>query len=137
MDERLVAVAAPSVAATTTDAIDELPLLQHSTRPESWGAWFREQNQPLRTPRGPSFEHFHMLVEAAKAGLGIALVPDAFVQTELRLRTLETVSMFALVARRAYHIVFEPPKQEDPAVRKFRDWLLTEVEDPRPGGAVR
>ncbi|MEM7200998.1 MAG: LysR substrate-binding domain-containing protein [Planctomycetota bacterium] len=131
MEERLIAVTAPLThvddGTPATQLIEELPLLQHSTRPESWDAWFRAQKQPARTARGPSFEHFHMLVEAAKAGLGIALVPDVYVQSELRLRTLVPVSEFALVATRAYYIVFDPRREGEPAVRKFRDWLLVEV----------
>ena len=103
MDEHLVAVAARPPHGEDqipeTKLIEELPLLQHSTRPESWASWFQQQNQRPRTPRGPSFEHFHMLVEAAKAGLGVALVPEAFVQSELRTQTLVRISPFAPVRR--------------------------------------
>lgn len=132
MDERLIAVASPVICgdAQRPDAewLGKLPLLRHSTRPDSWASWFQAQNQREREPQ-TSFEHFYMLVEAAKAGLGIALVPDVYVEGDLRNRTLVRVSSFALTAMRAYYLVFAPDRDDDPTLRRLREWLHGEARE--------
>lgn len=134
MDERLIAVAAPEALKADSkpktrngNRIDELPLLQHSTRPQGWAEWFRSQNQKARSPDGPSFEHFHMLVEAAKAGLGVALVPDAFVISEMKNGTLVQLGKHAIVANRAYFLITDPVKAIQTSHGKFCDWLRDEL----------
>lgn len=129
MDERLIAVAAPGASHTDSNLnrIDELPLLQHSTRPQGWAEWFRSQNVKARSPAGPSFEHFHMLVEAAKAGLGVALVPDAFVNSEIKNGTLVQLGEHAIVANRAYFLISDPAKAIQTSHSKFCDWLRAEL----------
>ncbi len=131
MEERLIAIASPELIGNKKNSpgrfFQTLPLMQHSTRPMSWSEWFQSQNQKPRVPRGPSFEHFHMLVEAAKAGLGIALAPDAFVQTEIERGELVRIGKHALVANRAYYTIFEPSKNDSNACLSFRKWLHSEV----------
>jgi len=132
MDERLIAIASPAVLGKRVNVkqcFQKLPLLQHSTRPMSWAEWFQSQNLAPLVPNGPSFEHFHMLVEAAKAGLGIALVPSAFVQSDIQRGELKRIGSHALVARRAYYTVFEASRKENRACSLFRDWLQAEASD--------
>lgn len=60
------------------------PLLQQATRPDAWRLWFNAQG--VEAPNfmaGPRFELFSMQIAAAKAGLGIALVPSFLVLDEL------------------------------------------------------
>lgn len=126
--ERLIAVTAPETLRLSPDSrqnpFETLPLLHHSTRPDSWNEWFQQQNLPTQIPTGPSFEHFYMLIEAAKAGLGIALLPDVFVQSELRRKSLIQISEWSMKAQRAYYIVYDSHKGKDPKINKFRNWLL-------------
>ena len=135
MSESLVAIGAPRPAgvarrnAMTASTLQSHTLLQHSTRPEAWAEWFVAQGMDVIRPSGPAFEHFYMLVDAVKAGLGTALVPQTFVQTELDAGVLDRVGSFELSSTRAYYVVFEPSKSDDPALATIRSWLHAEAAD--------
>ena len=105
------------------EIIAKLPRLLHSTRPQSWEEWFRSQGQDPLPTDGPSFEHFHMLVDAAKSGIGIALVPLAFVKRELAANLLVRLGQAELVAERAYYVVSDPASGLSTAQETFCKWL--------------
>ena len=131
MDESLVPVASPALLDSANqpnhdaDAlIASLPLLQHSTRPTSWEEWFQSRGKVPRHPDGPSFEHFHMLIDAAKAGIGIALVPASFVAAELACKTLVQIGQNSLRSKRAYYLVYDPRNGACTARLIFTRWVL-------------
>lgn len=128
LSETLVPVAAPSLLADKSisdlSPFDHFPLLQHSTRPNSWAEWFLHNQMPARRPRGSSFEHFHMVIAAAVAGLGIAIVPKLFVSRELQSGLLDELPGQPLHSRRAYYLVSDPVALQDSRVQAFRSWLL-------------
>ena len=133
MNEQLVPVVSPSrveihgIGALDADGyIDHLPLLQHSTRPQSWDDWFKARNRTAKQANGPSFEHFHMLISAAIAGLGVALVPLSFVESEIRNKQLVRLGQETLESDRAYYLIYPPEKELYESHRAFSNWLLTE-----------
>lgn len=70
----------------------QVPLLQLSSRPQLWPQWFAHQGLRLESQMwGPGFEHFPMLVQAARADLGVALLPEFVVAEEMRDETLMTL----------------------------------------------
>ena len=84
--EDLVVVAAPELAAGVLEdaSLARLPLLQQATRPSLWLDWFRDGGlDPITLLRGPRFEQFGMVLAAARAGLGVALVPEMLVRDDL------------------------------------------------------
>ncbi len=102
-------------------------LLTHSTRPEAWAEWFGQAGlkQPA-TQQGPAFEHFFMSIEAAVNGLGLALVPDFFVATELRDgRLVEPLPGQRVRRPGGYYLLHLKGRAREPAIRAFRDWLLS------------
>lgn len=133
MDEQLVPVVSPDRiggSETNFDAdaiIEKLPLLQHSTRPQGWEEWFDARNRKRKRPDGATFEHFHMLVDAAKAGIGVALVPLAFVQADLDQGRLVRLGRDTIQSERAYYVVCSPENRLREANRIFRDWLRNAV----------
>lgn len=79
--EALVAVCAPQRAGQDIAA---MPLIQQTTRPDLWLDWFRDQGRdPRDLVRGPRFEQFGMVLAAARAGMGAALVPDVLAGEDL------------------------------------------------------
>ncbi|MGT2493595.1 hypothetical protein ACU4GD_31675 [Cupriavidus basilensis] len=63
-------------SAECTSRSDQLPLLHESTRPEAWRHWFALAGCADFTPvPGMHFEMYGMVIEAARAGLGVGLVP--------------------------------------------------------------
>lgn len=134
MNEHLVPVASPKLVndaqVSGLDAdqlIAKLPLMQHSTRPSSWEEWFQSRNVEPRLPDGPSFEHFHMLVDAAKAGIGVALVPSSFVSSELKHNRLVQLGQHELKSERAYYVVSNPHESLANSRMMFTNWLHQQV----------
>ncbi|NVH71585.1 hypothetical protein FSB08_03245 [Paraburkholderia sp. JPY432] len=68
-----------------------------------------------------------MLVEAARAGLGIALVPRFFVSHELELGELIVPCNLSLRSDKGYYLVYPECKQNMPLVQAFERWMLSEA----------
>jgi DNA-binding transcriptional LysR family regulator len=103
-----------------------LPLLHLSTRLDEWRNWFElhgERND-LSAVKGARFELFTMLVSAAVAGLGIALIPRFMVQAELDSGSLVMPVPLSLANSTGYYLVYPEEHAELPALNAFRDWLL-------------
>ncbi|WP_326533866.1 LysR family transcriptional regulator [Pseudorhodoferax sp.] len=49
--------------------------LQTRTRPQAWQEWASASGQPLPTGKAQVFEHFYFSLQAAVAGLGVAIGP--------------------------------------------------------------
>lgn len=49
--------------------------LQTRTRPQAWQEWASASGQPLATGKAQVFEHFYFSLQAAVAGLGVAIGP--------------------------------------------------------------
>lgn len=127
MPERLVAVAAPALLDAHT-SIENMPLLQQSTRPQMWQRWFEGSDVELKTlMRGPRFDHFGMVISAAKQGMGAALVPDVLVERELSERSLCMIEERAETQSASYALIFPAEQREHPALAVFRNWMQDEV----------
>ena len=67
-------------------------LLQQSTRPTAWAEWFASVDVPIGNPmRGPRFEQFAMVAQAAAAGLGVGMIPQFLIDDELASGRLEVL----------------------------------------------
>lgn len=110
--------------------LNRIRLLQQSTRPTAWAEWFAsigvEGVNPLR---GPRFEQFAMVAQAAAAGLGAALVPQFLVADELASGRLEILFPHSLLSGGAYYLVYPEQKAETPLVRSFRDWIVAKTQE--------
>jgi DNA-binding transcriptional LysR family regulator len=112
------------------DLIGRYPRLVHTTRPKAWHDWGQANGIAITGSPGPAFEHFFMLIEAAKAGMGIALLPRVLIEGPLSEGRLEIISDATLTSPGAYHLITPENRTELPEVIAFRDWLLEEVSDP-------
>lgn len=82
MAERTGPVCRPEVAARLNEPADlaEHTLLHTRTRPDAWSAWLARAGVTLDGPRREVYEHFYIALEAAGAGLGVAIGPIALVR---------------------------------------------------------
>src|SRR5690625_2931785 len=65
-------------------ALYKEPLLHTTSRPQAWPAWARARGVSVgQLTFGQSFEHLYYLLEAAVAGLGIAIAPQRLVADDL------------------------------------------------------
>jgi DNA-binding transcriptional LysR family regulator len=74
--------------------------------------------------KGQRYELFSMLVEAARAGLGIALVPTFLIEQELRSGELVRPFDVNLPTDKGYYLVYPERKQDSVLVTTFEQWLL-------------
>jgi LysR family transcriptional regulator, glycine cleavage system transcriptional activator len=129
MDERMIPVFSPKLADAhplnkPSDALKHT-LLPVAVRPAVWNRWFSTYDLPAKKLRlGPQFDHTSHLIQAAVAGMGIALVPDFLVEDELRDGTLQALSEAPLTTGWSYYLFAPPHKTLPPALAAFKDWLL-------------
>ncbi|OWU86341.1 LysR family transcriptional regulator [Oceanicola sp. 22II-s10i] len=132
VDETLIAVAAPGlVGRSPLDDRDllTLPLLQQTTRPTLWLDWFRHARlDPRRILRGARFDHFDMVIDAAVAGLGVALVPEILAREPLAQRRLVLASERELDSGQAYTLMYPERAESMPQFQRFRAWIRAEIE---------
>lgn len=130
LDEELAVVAAPALAAGAHDADDilRLPLLQQSTRPTLWPDWCRATGlDPRLALRGARFDHFDMVLDAAIAGLGVALVPEILARAALDSGALLRVLPGDFATGQAYSLIYPDHSAALPHFARFRDWLRAEI----------
>jgi LysR family glycine cleavage system transcriptional activator len=103
-------------------------LLQPTRRPNTWHDWLEANNvSGMNAWAGPRFEHFYMIIQAAIAGLGVALLPRLLVNDDLISQRLITPFDGSFVSRDAYGLVYPASKRNDPRLEQFRKWLLDEA----------
>jgi len=131
MGEVVVPVAAPSLVGGRTRTmrpkdVGRYTLLQHATRPEAWQEWLRACGVGgVDGHVGPRFEQFHMVIQAAIAGLGLALLPRFLIQDELTSgRLVVAVDHPVESGDHAYYLVHPARKTDLRRVVLFREWLL-------------
>lgn len=125
--ETVLAVAAPGVAPGNA-LPDDLPLLHLDSRPMLWPEWLGAQGQPVaRGFQGHRFDQFSLLIEAALAGMGAALLPSYLIERELRAGDLRPLPGGALTTDAAYWIVIPDARASDPVALAFRDWITAQV----------
>lgn len=132
MDEYLVIVAAPSLLedkhVLEDSELAKLPLLQQSTRPSLWLDWFRHAGlDPRAILRGARFDHFDMVINAAIAGLGVALVPEVLAQKGLFEGQLVLASKRRLLGVEPYTLIYPQRSEEIEGFARFKDWLVEQT----------
>lgn len=73
--EKLALVVAPPLVAGAGSDILTLPRLETRTRPDVWREWMRLTGMDGAGGSTRVFDHYHMTIEAALGGLGIAIAP--------------------------------------------------------------
>jgi LysR family transcriptional regulator, glycine cleavage system transcriptional activator len=139
MDEELVLVCAPQHLMSfgeeiAPDLLQPKHLIRHTTRLEAWSEWFSLCGvEPAPVPTGPGFEHFFLVIEAALAGMGFALLPRFLISAELQAGTLTVASRFVLRRRQGYFLLCAPERHADPSILSFHRWLQSEIQLDRAG----
>ncbi|WP_252107169.1 MULTISPECIES: LysR family transcriptional regulator [unclassified Halomonas] len=138
MAEEICAVASPALAARLdADApasLFEQTLLTTASRPQAWPAWAHAQglderalNKALEHSLG--FDHLYYLMEAAVAGLGVAIAPRLLVKDDLKSGRL--VAPWGSVATPARLCLWLPDERRTGAGEQLAAWLERELDASR------
>jgi LysR family glycine cleavage system transcriptional activator len=135
-DEEMVPVCSPRLLKERCSDPRQLAshtLLHNSTRTDAWHRWFaRAGVDDINAMRGPRYELFSMMINAARAGIGIALVPRFLVIEDLRFNTLVMPHPLVLPSeKKKYYLVCPIQKRDSPVLSVFRTWLLAQAEEYR------
>ena len=115
-----------ALRAAPPDALLGEPLLHTASRPQAWPQWARAQQlDPAGLSLGQGFEHLYYLLEAAVAGLGVAIAPQLLVADDLAAGRLE--APWGFVATPARLALWVPARATDRRAAALADWLRAEL----------
>ncbi|ELX8379551.1 transcriptional regulator GcvA [Providencia vermicola] len=108
----------------TPEACLNYPLLQDSDRAD-WSLWLTAHGVKIdeRAKKGSTFDDDYLLIRAAIAGQGIALVPQAYAQQEMTEGRLIQVLDKPWPAQFAYYLVMLEASRQRPEVDAFVCWI--------------
>jgi len=106
--------------------LDE-PLLQTTSRLQAWPTWAKENGiDPHELNYGQDFEHLYYLLEAAVAGLGVAIAPEPLVAEDLKAGRLAAPWGFSETP--AQLALWVPKRAADGRAQDLARWLKQELE---------
>lgn len=131
-DEELFPVGSPKLlAGRRTVHLERLVkhrMLHLRSRPGAWQAWCMAAGiSDLNFMSGPRFEIQSMLISAASAGQGVALLPKFLIEPELRSGALKVLSNKSVRSKGAYYFAYPERRAGEPLLSHFREWLQGQV----------
>ncbi len=111
--------------ASATALVHE-PLLHTTSRPQAWPSWAQQNAiEPKDLKYGQGFEHLYYLLEAAVAGLGVAIAPEPLVAEDLRAGRL--IAPWGFNETPAQLALWLPKRAADGRARQLAQWLKAEL----------
>jgi LysR family transcriptional regulator, glycine cleavage system transcriptional activator len=131
LTERLTVVCSPELAKSVPlkapHDLAKVTLLHDEPR-ERWAIWFRRLGLDDVDPwRGPGFSHSNMVIQAAIAGQGVAVVGETLATDELKAGRLVRPFPETLPTDYSYYLVYLEAAAERPKIVAFREWVLAEA----------
>lgn len=103
------------------------PLLHTSSRPQAWPSWAASNGLDTSALKlGQGFEHLYYLLEAAAAGLGVAIAPQQLVADDLAGGRL--VAPWGFVETSARLALWVPARRLDKRAQLLAAWLRHELQ---------
>ncbi|QHE93183.1 LysR family transcriptional regulator [Pandoraea fibrosis] len=131
LEEILVPVCSPTLLreAGATTSLDALPLLHRRQNPDAWQRYAQASGIVLSNPAvGARYDLHSMLIEAALAGLGVALVPRFYIDAELEQGRLVAPWPAGTTIIKNFCLVLpEPIELSGRPVQAFARWILEEA----------
>jgi LysR family transcriptional regulator, glycine cleavage system transcriptional activator len=108
----------------------DLPLLHHTSVPHAWHDW-NESISVFATEStyiGKRFDQYSMLIEAVRAGLGIALVPRCLVQQEIERGEFRTPFSTIMQGWNGYYLCRPELKPLSEPAKLVFDWIRAQAQ---------
>ncbi|HEV7370303.1 LysR substrate-binding domain-containing protein [Arenibaculum sp.] len=126
-EERVGPVCAPPLAEPgDREHLLRLPRIHSATRPDAWDRWAADQGVTLPPAPSRTFEHFYLSLEAATAGLGVAIGPEPLVVDAVRSGRLVAPCGFRPNGYR-YVLLSRTSFAVDARKRRFLAWMRREA----------
>jgi LysR family glycine cleavage system transcriptional activator len=140
----LMVVCAPSAITRANPLTSPADLVHHQLlrtksgfdgqKHDEWDAWFASVEDgktsagvfPPPNMRELVLDNRNLVIQAAKAGLGIAMFDPAMIKDELASGSLIQPLPHMAKARNAYYLAYPATSKPSENVLAFRDWLLRE-----------
>ena len=127
--EELVCVCSPElIKAPLKKAVELLDynLLLHNSRSTYWDEFLKKNGvKKTAIEFNDGYQHFFMLINAAKSGLGIALVPKFSVKDELQSGQLKLAFNKGYVSGYNYYLISPKQKSHLAKTKDFSDWIAS------------
>lgn len=129
LQETLVPVCHPALFGRGAPSLDELPRLHRRQNPDAWQRYAQETGLMLSNPAiGARFDLHSMLIEAALAGLGVALVPRLYIEAELAEGRLVAPWPEGKSISKTFCLILpEPIKISEASIQAFVEWISEEA----------
>ncbi|OLP59626.1 LysR family transcriptional regulator [Xaviernesmea oryzae] len=110
-------------------ALDALPRLHRRQNPDAWQLYAEESGITLNNPAiGARYDLHAMLIEAALAGLGVALVPRLYVEEDLASgRLIAPWPEGQSISKTFCLILPEPIRLSEGPMQLFAEWIVQEA----------
>jgi len=130
--ERIGPVMSPRFAgyerlkAASAKALLNESVLHTTSRPQAWPVWAQQSGLNAGALKfGQGFEHLYYLLEAAVAGLGVAIAPEPLVVDDLRAGRL--VAPWGFSETPAQLALWIPKRAADGRAQSLAKWLKNEL----------
>lgn len=129
--ENLVIVASPALIGSrdslSASEIFDLPLLHNSARSELWPDFFQSQSIDGTPPRnGSYFDQIGLMISAATAGMGAAILPTYLIESELQSGALVALQPIEIATSDAYFVA-RPAGVRNRLAKDFENWVRKQV----------
>lgn len=136
LHETLVPVCHPALVGKGEGgaSLDELPRLHRRQNPDAWERYALETGILLTNVAvGARYDLHSMQIEAALAGLGVALVPRLYIEKELAEGRLVAPWPDSQSISKTFCLILpEPIRLSEGPIQLFATWLLTEARSSNP-----
>jgi len=131
-DDPIYPVASPALLekhqSHDLEALAKVAVRLHFTERPYWDIWSKHAGLSLpRDSHGVRFSETVMMIEAAEAGQGIAIVRNSLVRDSVMRGRLVRLSDISVDDGTGYFFCTTPEGSRKESVRNFRNWLFAEV----------
>ncbi len=123
-------VCAPEFAEQVRGGMRDVSLLHTERRLSAWDDWARVTGNKLNSKSGQTYEYFHLSIQAAISGLGVAISSIYMVQDELMTGRLVAPLGFVEDGSAYYLLSAKNPQSNEP-ILAFENWVRRTLVDTR------
>jgi LysR family glycine cleavage system transcriptional activator len=140
MREELVPVCSPELMRgerplSSLEDLRDATLIHVLIRIGQWRNWLDAADvEGVDPERGPKFQNTPLALEAAMAGMGVAIANRAFVADHLRDGRLVIPFEKDLPSESAYYLIYPKHGLQRRSARAFREWIHDVLKSERDGG---